>query len=168
MNLSTKFGDLTLKVEIVPFCLKHMNSFICVQVEVNTAWKQHLTKKQLYSNLVTFYFKMHPSNTEKICRALLEKQELTHKWLFSYGLEHVETLVVVDQQRLTDISSVWTLDVVWKIGQKRWITGTDSEECSVMIIYIFFLLVQREKSKYFKINKPARYFKFDTLNCILK
>ena len=33
--------------------------------------------------------------------------------MFSYGLQHMDTLVLADQQKLIYISSVWTLDTAY-------------------------------------------------------
>ena len=44
----------------------------------------------------------------KTCWAWFEKEAV-----FSYGLLHMDTLVLADQQKLTFISSVWTLDAVY-------------------------------------------------------
>ena len=35
--------------------------------------------------------------------------------------------VLADQQELMYVSSVWTLDVVWKTCQEQWMIGMDSE-----------------------------------------
>ena len=51
----------------------------------------------------------------------------THKRFFAYGLLYMDSLVLVNQQRLTFISCVWTLDAVWRTYQEWWSIGIDSE-----------------------------------------
>ena len=46
--------------------------------------------------------------------------EKTNSWaMFSYGLLHMDTLVLADQQRLTYINSIWILDTDLKTYQKQ-------------------------------------------------
>ena len=53
----------------------------------------------------------------------------TSSWVtFSFGLLHIDTLVLVDQQNLTFISSVWTLDPVYRTFQKWWSIGMDGKK----------------------------------------
>ena len=69
----------------------------------NKSWRQHHTKNSCTaSNLPS---QNYPSKTNKTCRSLLKKQGWTHK--FSYGLLHMVTPVLADQQEITYISSVW-------------------------------------------------------------
>ena len=43
--------------------------------------------------------------------------------MFSYRLQHMDTPVLADQQKLTFISSVWTLDALLSTFQWQWSIG---------------------------------------------
>ena len=43
--------------------------------------------------------------------------------MFSYGLLYKDVLVLADQQGLTEISSVQTLDTVERTYQEQWMIG---------------------------------------------
>ena len=45
----------------------------------------------------------------------------------SYGLLHMNWLELADKQGLIYISSMQTLEVVWRIFQEQWKIGTDGE-----------------------------------------
>ena len=45
------------------------------------------------------------------------------KKTFSYEPLHMDVPVIVDQQELISISSLWTQDVVWKKCREGWMIG---------------------------------------------
>ena len=51
--------------------------------------------------------------------------------IFSYGLLYMDTPVLADQQRLTYISSVQTVDAAKRTFLEWWIIGIDSKRDSV-------------------------------------
>ena len=61
----------------------------------------------------------------KTSRTWLEKQEQTKT--FFNGHLYMDALMLVNQQELIYISSVWTQDVVWKTCQEEWMIETDGE-----------------------------------------
>ena len=58
---------------------------------------------------------------------------------FSYGLLHIDTLLLADQQKLTFTSCVWTLDAVWKIYRELWTLGMDgNRESKESVLSAYF------------------------------
>ena len=58
--------------------------------------------------------------------------------MFSYGLLHMDTLVLADQQKLTCISSVQTLDANKTISHEQWpiaMYGERESGESVLLVY---------------------------------
>ena len=47
--------------------------------------------------------------------------------MFFHGLLDMDTLVLADQQKLTSISSVQTLDAILRTCKEWWFIGTDGE-----------------------------------------
>ena len=50
--------------------------------------------------------------------------------MFSCGLLHIDTSMLADQQKLTYISGVRTLDAALRIYLEPWLIGTDDENDS--------------------------------------
>ena len=73
---------------------------------------------------LTTHLKNHPSKMNKTTGEARKNSLVTFFW----GLLHMSTPVLVYQQELIHISSVWTLDVVWRICWEWWMIGMDREK----------------------------------------
>ena len=83
---------------------------------LNKFLKQHPTKQQLYNHLAHLSWTIQDCKDELISNVLL--------WTPTHG--HTS----VDQPARTYISSVWTLDVVWRTCWEEWMMGINRERVS--------------------------------------
>ena len=77
-------------------------------------WTNPQSSTQQNSYCMTTYFPSHrlsSLDTQDTAREVKTNSLAT----FSYGLLHIDTPVLVDQQIIRSISFVWTLDSVWRI-----------------------------------------------------
>ena len=93
--------------------LYHLDSYKILEKKLmmlcaalNKFWKQLPTKQQLYSYLSPILQTIH----EMLSTAV--EARTNSSATFSYGLLHMDTLVLTDQQKLTYIGSVSTLDTI--------------------------------------------------------
>ena len=91
---------------------------------LNKLWNQLTTKQKLYGHLLpislNFQDKQDMLYTAGEVRTNSEST-------FSYGLLHMGAPGLADQEGLTYISSVWTLDLIQRTCQKRWMIGMDDD-----------------------------------------
>ena len=115
---------------------------------------EHIPEAAIYRTEVvqplTTNLENHQSNSSKICRALLEKDDLIRD--FPNELLHMDTPVVINQQRLTFINSVPTLDAIKRIYQEKWSIGTDGENESRESMLL--LCHKKEEDTYSTIRAP--------------
>ena len=88
---------------------------------LNKSRKQHPTKKQLYSHLspITQAF-----NWDK---DIAGEVSMNSKATFPYGLLHMDTSMLADQQNLTFNSSVQTVEDIKKTNPKQSVIETNDE-----------------------------------------
>ena len=100
-------------------------NYIRIQRTVlNKSWKQHATQQQLYSHLLPISKTIQLRWTRHAGHCWRKDQFLCD--VFSEPL-HIETPVPVDQQELTCISFVGTLDVVRRTCREQWMIVMDEE-----------------------------------------
>ena len=90
---------------------------------LNKSWKQHLTKEQLSGHFPSISKTNQVRRTRHAAEATINS-EVT----FFYGPRHIDVPVLADRQEIIYISSIGTLDVVWKTCREWWMIGTDIEE----------------------------------------
>ena len=81
-------------------------------VILNKSWKQHSTKQQLYGHLPPLWKTIQIRQTRPVGHSWRSKDKLISD--IFYGLLHMDTLVLADQQELTYTCSVQTQYVVWR------------------------------------------------------
>ena len=81
------------------------------------------------SSCTATYLPSHkPSKSDKEDMLGTAGEVRMNSYLMSYRLPHLATPVLADQQRLTYINSVQTLDTVKKIYYVQWTVGTDGKK----------------------------------------
>ena len=94
---------------------RHKNALYCFEqiLEEMPPTKQQLTPPILSTIQIRW--------TKTCGRDTPVGEAKTNSWLtFFYKPLHMDLPVMIDQQGLNYISSVWTLDVDWRICQKQW------------------------------------------------
>ena len=90
---------------------------------LDKSWKKHLRKQQLYDHLPPILKTIQVRWTRDAKHNWRSKEELISDllpWIPTHGYANV------GQPARTNYT-VWTLDVVWRIYQKRWTIGMDAE-----------------------------------------
>ena len=95
------------------------NHALMLRAVLNKSWNQHSTKQQLYSHLLPI------STTIQDTRNTVGKARKNWKITFSYG--HMDAPMLIRQQKLTCISPVQTLDLLWRTCWQWCMIGMDGE-----------------------------------------
>ena len=90
-----------------------------ISAVVNKSWKQHPTNEQLFSYLPLI---------SKTIRVTSWETKTKSSATYFYAPQHMDVPVLADCWRLIYISSVRTLDVVWRTWWDQWMIGTGIEK----------------------------------------
>ena len=110
-----------------------------------TRYFQQILEAVLYKIAVVWLLTSHLTNNPfktiwDIAAEVRTNLPLFHKLLY------MDTPVLSDHQKLTSISSVWTLDAVWRTYQAQWPIGMDGEESRESMLFAYLDIDNDENS----------------------